>query len=346
MFMSKDDRSPLNPFTGKKHYDKVNDDEFLEECYNSYYNEASQYQLLDDTPDGQAVIEIVRNLVFTVEDFLEKIGRIDYVAGYYDWEVHLVNSSIANACCYPGGKILVYYGIVDYIEDINELAFILGHEIAHALLDHSRTEASSEKTKNTLSSATWMGSFALDMMGLGGVGDLTRAAVNVAGLTSEYLLTKPWGRDQELEADKLGLIIAYLAGYDVSVAPTFWERFTQEDGNEYDFFSTHPADDKRIAVIRETLFEVYENPDFYSRPLLPETPKARNEFKTRNMVQNFRQPNKPNNFVQRTCKNCGSAVSDESNFCPNCGGNLNECPSCGTDNPSDALYCSNCGKKL
>lgn len=313
--MSKDDRSSLNPFTGKEHLDKVNDDEFLNECYNQYYNEVNQYELLDNTPDGQAVFKIVSNLVHTVEDYLNQIGRIDYVAGYYDWEVHLVNSNIANACCYPGGKIIVYAGILSYIEYIEELAFILSHEISHALLDHSRTAASAQQTKNAVSQATWLGSIALDLLGMGGAAELTRAAVNIADISSHYFLTKPWGRDQELEADKLGLIIGHLAGYDMSVVPQFWQKFSQENNNEHDFFSTHPSDDKRIAVMRESLMETIQQQNFLSGPLLPETPKAKSQYKTENIEKEVRQKES----VYKMCPNCGGQTKANSNFCMHCG---------------------------
>ncbi|RAP48963.1 MAG: peptidase M48 [Methanosphaera sp. rholeuAM74] len=270
----KDDRSPLNPFTGKKHYDKVNDDEFLNESYNVYYSEVKKYQLLDDTAVGKQLFGVANQLINTVNDYLTKIGRRDYVDGYYDWEVHLVHSNIENACCYPGGKIIVYSQILKRIEKEEEIAFILSHEISHALLDHSRTTQSVHKRKNNISTLAWMGSFIMDMLGLGGAGNMTRAAVNIANVGSQYFLTQPWGRDHELEADKLGMIIAHLAGYDITLVPAFWQKFSSANSNEFDFFSTHPSDGKRIHIMEETLNEVLSTTDYYSKPLLPETPKG------------------------------------------------------------------------
>ncbi|MBO7719593.1 MAG: M48 family metalloprotease [Methanosphaera sp.] len=365
--MAKDDRSPLNPFTGKEHYDTVDDDEFLAECYNAYYSELNQYELLDNTQTGQMVFDITASLIHAVEDYLQKINRMDYVIDYYDWEVHLVNSNIANACCYPGGKIIVYAGILEYMQYQEELAFILSHEISHALLDHSRTRASVEQTKTSLSSASWMGSIALDLMGFGAAGDLVRAGVNIADATSHYFLTQPWGRDNELEADKLGLIIAYLAGYDVSGVPVFWQRFAQDNANEFDFFSTHPSDEKRIAVMRESLMDMYNRPDFFSQPLLPETPKAKDEYKTSGMGGNnpgydgfsaqdsgYQYNQADSNVsvhrfqVQYNCPGCNNPIVVGDDFCNSCGLNLKQlhCQNCGnhiflTDN-----YCMHCGKKL
>jgi predicted Zn-dependent protease len=278
MIMSKDDRSQVNPFTGKAHYDTVDDDAFLEECYNAYYNEVGQYELLDNTQAGQMVMDITVLLVRTVEDYLQKINRMDYVIDYYDWEVHLVNSSIANACCYPGGKIIVYAGILEYMQSGEELAFVLAHEISHALLDHSRTSASVQKTKNSIFSFSYIIGMILELFGIRGASQLTQAATNIANMGSHYLLTQPWGRNHELEADKLGLIVAYLAGYNVDIVPEFWKNFSKNKGNEFDFFSSHPADSKRIAVMNESLVEIKNNPDFYSRPLLPETPKVNEAY--------------------------------------------------------------------
>ena len=315
--MSKDDRSSLNPFTGKKHYDSVNDDEFLQQSYNAYYNEVNNYQIMDNTEIGQQVIKVSSDLIIAIENYLQRIGRYDYVDGYYDWEVHLLYTNIENACCFPGGKIIVYRGILDVMESVDELAFVLGHEISHALLDHSRTQASVNKTKNTVAQASWIGSLALDMMGMHGAGDLARAAVNVADMGSDFFLTRPWGRDQELEADKLGLIFTYMAGYNVENIPAFWQRFSNNNSNSSDFLSSHPSDEKRIAVMRESLYEIYNSNDFYSRPLLPETPKAKKHFNENNNATNYQI--RSNNHY---CTQCGNPVKEGDNFCINCGSKL------------------------
>ena len=110
--MSKDDRSPINPFTGKKELDLLNDDEFLAECYNEYYSILNQNQLLDNTPQGQIINQIVSKLINSVNMYLSNIGRLDYVQDYYDWEVHLVANDTPNAFCMPGGKIVVLSGIL------------------------------------------------------------------------------------------------------------------------------------------------------------------------------------------------------------------------------------------
>ena len=139
---------------------------------------------------------------------------------------------------------------------MTEVAFILGHEMAHALLDHSRTRVSAQNAQNAITSAAWIGSFALDILGFGGAGNLTRAATNVASVGSQFFLMNPWGRDQELEADKLGMMIIHWAGYDISGIPRFWQSMSGRNPNNHDFFSTHPADSKRVAVMNELIVEI------------------------------------------------------------------------------------------
>lgn len=146
-----------------------------------------------------------------------------------------------------GGKIVGCSGILSIANNEEKIAFILGHEMAHALLDHClRTQASNYKAKNTLTTVTRVGSLALDFAGLGGLGDIARAAVNVADIGSEYLLMKPFGRSQELEADKLGMMIIYLAGYNIKNIPSFWQDMSKQNSNAHDFSQHIPQIKKEL----------------------------------------------------------------------------------------------------
>ena len=333
--MAKDDRSPINPFTGKKHYDKVNDDKFLEECYQEYYQIVNKAQIVDNTREGQILANVATNLINAVEKYLSSIGRLDYVEGYYDWEFHLILDNTVNAFCMPGGKIVVFTGILSVVSSEEELAFILGHEMAHALLDHTRTRVSAQNTKNTLATASWFGSFAFDLIGLGGVGSLTRAAVNTADIGSQFLLLNPWGRDQELEADRLGMLIIHWAGYDISGVPAFWQKMSSQNANNFDFFSTHPADEKRINVMRSLVSEIEEGID-YSKPVLDETLKAKST------------PKIEDNSL-KICPKCGHEETGDSVFCTNCGAKFEQpltCPKCGNMVSSEDKFCTNCGNRL
>lgn len=336
--MAKNDRSAVNPFTGKEHYDTVDDDKFLQECYQEYYQTINQSQLLDSTEYGRLISKVAINLISAVENHLAQIGRSDYTKDYYDWEFHLIANDQVNAYCMPGGKIVVFSGMFSVADSEEEIAFILGHEMAHALLDHARTRISAQNTQNAVTSAAWIGSFALDLLGMGEIGGLARAATNVASIGSQFFLMNPWGRDQELEADKLGMMIIHWAGYDISGIPMFWQKMSSHNSNEHDFFSTHPADSKRIAVMNELIHEIDHETDFTSKPVLGEVPTPKDHFK-------------PENVSSKTkfCTSCGSPVSNDSNFCTACGAKLEReyaCPKCGVKHGAGDKFCTNCGYKL
>lgn len=377
--MKKDERSEINPFTGKSHLDLVDDDKFLKDCYNEYYQMVNQWEILDDTYNGKLVSEISYNLIKAVEDYLAKIGRSDYTKDYYDWEFHLVENDTVNAFCIPGGKIVMFSGMLPIAENSNNIAFILGHEMAHALLDHSRTRISAQNTKDTLANVARIGSVGLSLFGLGELGALTRVATDVADVGSEFFLMKPFGRQHELEADKLGMMIVHWAGYDISNIPDFWQRVSEQNANNFDFFSTHPSDDKRIAAMKELIVEIENGKDVINTPVLsnnnqtsqnqPISPsnKIASEKKNVKLTSSEKCPScgceiypedlfcincgekleKDKNDLK--CPNCGENVKKEDSFCINCGCKLNsqmKCPSCGESVKDSDKFCSNCGCKL
>lgn len=314
-------------------------------------------------------IQIATKLIRTVEEFLYKIGRYDYVDGYYEWEVHLVANDNINATCFAGGKITVFSGIFSIANTEERLAFILAHEMAHALLDHSRTKISARQTKEGLASAAWLGSFALDLVGLGEIGNMTRAATNIVNIGSEYFLMQPWGRDQEYEADKLGMLIAHLAGYDISHVPKLWMDFTGDNAKGFDFFSTHPSDDKRIAVMIETEEEIINTTDFYSKPILSETPQPKDEYNPYVETGSVNQIPQNNGgminnegtsladiFAQTGIQTGEASALTSSRANHNGSGNIHTgfsvpkdyrtCPNCNRQVDSNAKFCMSCGFKL
>ncbi len=352
--MSKDERSGLNPFTGKSHYDNVNDDEFLAQCYQEYYRILNEYNVLDQTQQGQLILSVASRLINAVEDYLAKINRTDYIEDYYDWECHLVGTDESNAICIPGGRILVYSGILEIANTEERIAFILGHEMAHALLDHSRTQASVQNTKNAITTLSRIGSVGLILLGQEELGLAACAITNIADIGSEYFLIKPHGRDQELEADKLGMLIIHWAGYDISGVPQFWQDMSQIGGNNFDFISTHPSDDKRIAAMHENIVEIENKTDFYSQPVLSAGSG------TSNMLEKVPTLGTPtasaagiaasrNSSSSNTCSYCGNIIKTDDVYCTNCGKKLkigSSCDRCGHRVKEDDVYCTNCGNKL
>ena len=144
----------------------------------------------------------------------------------------------------------------------------------------------------------------------------------------------PWGRDQELEADRLGMMIIHWAGYDVSHIPSFWADMSRQNSNEHDFFSTHPADSKRIATMQQLICEIENEDDFYSKPVIGEINSSNG---------------KHDNSAGCFCTECGAPVDVGDKFCTSCGTKLGvelKCPKCGSSIGSNDAFCMNCGYKL
>ena len=341
--MAKDDRSPLNPFTGKKHLDTINDDQFLAQCNAEYYSMLQKTQILDETPQGQLVRSVAIRLINTVGSYLQKIGRYDYVQDYYEWEVHLVASDVANAFCMPGGKIVIYSGILSIADNEESLAFIMGHEMSHALLDHTRTKFSERQRKETLTNIARVGALGLSLFGLGEIGALAFDAANIADISSEYLLLQPHGRDQELEADKLGITLIHLAGYNIDGIPDFWRKMSSQNSNDFDFFSTHPADAKRIRSSKKS-GAAQANVESVTSPNLSNESGASLDH------SNDSHTSARKVFTGRKfCSSCNSIHGGEDNFCTNCGSRLIpeiKCSKCGGIVGEKDNFCTRCGNRF
>ena len=149
-----------------------------------------------------------------------------------------------NAFCMPGGKIVVYEGILPVTQDEASLAIVVGHEIAHAVAKHSAERLSNELRKQ-------YGSQILTSI-LQGYGTNTKLQqiTSVAFGIGTQLGGAAYSRKQESEADRLGLIFAAMAGYDPNVAVAFWQRMAQASGGNYSLLSDHPSDATRIQNIQ------------------------------------------------------------------------------------------------
>ena len=181
----------------------------------------------------------------------------------FAWEFNLVADKNVNAFCMPGGKIVVYEGLLPVTQDEASLAIVLGHEIAHAVAKHS-AEQMSKKIRQSY--GTQIGSQILGAIAGQSVGDLA-GAVAQQGFSFANLR---YSRDNETEADHIGLIFAAMAGYDPREAVPFWQRMAAQSGsnNSSDMFSDHPSDAKRIAAIQQwmpTAMKYYEASGYASK---------------------------------------------------------------------------------
>jgi predicted Zn-dependent protease len=166
-------------------------------------------------------------------------------AAQWRWEVNLLNDAQVNAFCMPGGKIAFYAGILVKLQlSDDEVATIMGHEMAHALREHARERMG--KTLATRAGASLLSS----VLGLGGAGD---AALNIGG----QLLTLRFSREDETEADLVGMDLAARAGHDPAAGVTLWQKMmAASQGAPPQFLSTHPAGETRIRDIQSKLPKV------------------------------------------------------------------------------------------
>jgi predicted Zn-dependent protease len=198
------------------------------------------------TSDADMVKRIGNKLAVAVTKYLNDNKLGDRIEGY-NWEFNLVQSNEVNAWCMPGGKVVVYTGILPYTKTEAGLAVVMGHEIAHAIARHGN-----ERMSQGL--AAQLGGMALDVA-LAEKPAATRNLFQLAyGLGATYGVLLPFSRTQESEADKLGLIFMALAGYDPAEAVSFWQRMAAIGGNKPpEWMSTHPSDERRIRDIQAYL---------------------------------------------------------------------------------------------
>lgn len=235
------------PITGRKQNLIVSDQEIMSlsnEEYNSYMKTAKKST---NTTNTAMVKRVGTKLATAVESYLKSNGMADEVKEY-SWEFNLVQDNSANAFCLPGGKIVVYEGLLPYTQNEGSLAVVLGHEIAHAVAKHSAEQISKQYKQQY---GTQILSGVLNAATGSNVGSYA-AVLAQQGLKLRNL---KYSRDHELEADHMGLIFAAMAGYDPQVAIPFWQRMASGSSNSSDFLSDHPSDAKRIAALQQEMPE-------------------------------------------------------------------------------------------
>lgn len=235
------------PVTGRKQLNLVSNQEVLTLSLQQYQQFIKSAPISTDKKNTALVQKVGRNIANAVETYLKNNGYADELSSYA-WEFNLVKSSDVNAFCMPGGKIVVYEGILPYTQDETGLAVVLGHEVAHAVAKHANERMSQQMM-------TEYGTAAIGTA-LGGTSTgVQQAAAAAIGLGSQYGILLPYSRKQELEADELGLIFMAIAGYNPSQAAAFWTRMSQQGTSTPEFMSTHPSDNTRIQQIEKDLPE-------------------------------------------------------------------------------------------
>ena len=239
------------PITGRKQLnmmpDSVINAESLQE-YNSFLQNP-ETKLSTDSSKTAMVQRVGRSIADAVERYMRDNSMSDQIAGY-KWEFNLVESAEKNAWCMPGGKVVVYTGILEITQDDTGLAVVMGHEIAHAVAKHG------SERRSQLIMAT-AGGLALDYSMKDQSSERREIFLAAYGVGASVGVLLPYSRTHEMEADRLGMIFMGMAGYDPRQAVGFWERMAadSEGGKVPEFLSTHPASASRIQNIRNHLPE-------------------------------------------------------------------------------------------
>lgn len=236
------------PLTGRTHRLSVSDAQLLSLSNQEYTKFMASAKRSTDAKNTAMVQRVGRNLANAVETYLRNNGYANEVKNF-QWEFNLVQDKQANAFCMPGGKIVVYEGLLPYTQNEASLAIVLGHEIAHAVAKHSAEQLT--KQMNQQMGTNILGTVLNSTVG-SGVGDV---AAQVAGGYFSFRNLK-YSRDNESEADYMGLIFAAMAGYDPANAVTFWKRMAAgTNSNTAEILSDHPSDARRIQNIEKWLPE-------------------------------------------------------------------------------------------
>lgn len=240
-----------NPVTGRKSLNLMPASELQSMSYSEYNTFLSSHKISTNAEQTAMVTRVGTRIQKAVEDYMAQNGKSKDLSGF-KWEFHLVEDPAVNAWCMPGGKVVVYTGIMPVVQSETGLAVVLGHEIAHAIANHGGERMSQGIVQQ-------MGGVALDVA-LSQKPAQTRALFSQAyntGTTVGVLL--PYSRMNESEADHMGLIFMAMAGYNPDEAVTFWKRMKDASAGSQKpnvLVSTHPADDKRIKDIQGWLPEV------------------------------------------------------------------------------------------
>lgn len=238
------------PITGRRQVLLVSDQEVLSASLTQYSSYMSSASRSTNSNRSAMVTRVGQRIAAATELYLRENGMESELANFA-WEFNLVNDNQVNAFCMPGGKIVVYEGLMNLVASEDELAVVVGHEVAHAVAKHSNERMSqqmlTEYGAQILSAAVSEKSAAIQSM-----------AAQVYGLGAQYGLTLPFSRKHELEADYMGLILMTIAGYNPDVAIGFWQKMSADGQQVPEFMSTHPSDAKRIREIEKELPKIKE----------------------------------------------------------------------------------------
>jgi predicted Zn-dependent protease len=236
------------PLTGRRQLSLIPESDVMTLSLTEYGKFLKANKISSDKVKTEMVRRVGGRISKAVEAYMAQQGLSANLKGY-QWEFNLVEDPTVNAWCMPGGKVVVYTGLLPIALTDEGLATVLGHEIAHAVARHG-SERMSDQMLVQLGSTTL--SAALSQRP-----KETQQLANAAfGAGSQYGILLPFSRKHEYEADYMGLIFMSMAGYNPNESINFWQRMAKQGGSKTpEFLSTHPVDENRIAKIGEKLPE-------------------------------------------------------------------------------------------
>lgn len=237
-----------NPFTGKKTLALVPNSQIIPMAFQQYDQFLSENKVVTGTADANMITSVGQKISTAAERWLNANGYAGYLKDY-EWEYKLVQDETVNAWCMPGGKIVFYTGILPIANGERGVAAIMGHEVAHALANHGQQRMSAGQLQALGAVA---GNVALSN------DPETQQIFNSAyGVGTTVGVMLPFSRKHESEADRIGLTIMAIAGYDPTEAVQLWRRMKANsgDGAPPEFLSTHPSHDTRINDLKSWVEE-------------------------------------------------------------------------------------------
>ncbi|MBF6598282.1 MAG: M48 family metallopeptidase [Fermentimonas sp.] len=259
------------PFTGRRQLQLVSNDEVIALSLQQYQEFMRGAPLERGTEDAKMVARVGSRIAKAVETFYKSNGYESALANYA-WEFNLVADKSVNAFAMPGGKVVVYSGLLPVTQTEEALAVVIGHEIAHVIAQHSNERISQQVALQ------YGGAIAGGLLGNSEIAQ--QIGGTVFGLGAQYGVMMPYARKQELESDEIGVIIMAIAGYDPRVAIPFWQRMAQASSSSQvpEVLSTHPADSRRIDrlnAIMPTALQYYKGSGVQNTTTEPIKTKAK-----------------------------------------------------------------------
>ncbi len=212
-------------------------------AFKQYETFLNENKVVHNTSESEQIKQIGQQIAAAAQKYFAYKGAPDFLKEYA-WEYNLVENDAVNAWCMPGGKIVFYTGILPIAKNKSGIAVIMGHEVAHALAEHGGQRMSAGITQKGIG-------LLLNKTTEKQPEKKRKAILAAYGVGSAVGVMLPFSRKHETEADKIGLELAAIAGYDVTEAPKLWERMQAQSGQKPpEILSTHPANQTRINNLK------------------------------------------------------------------------------------------------